>query len=134
MTPRPFIVAAVVLAGCSDGRAIQPGPDLSPWQVGRAPADVAAAVGRGDYRLLTMMGIGPYAPGIDGIRRWPRVGSRAAPAECIGGSDVIEPGELPLIRATEAYAAEYNRLMAAYLDAHPRPPGAATRPGVEAAD
>ena len=129
---RPSIAAAilVLVTGCGTATPAGPTPDLSAWRVDRAPGDVAAAVADWDYRVLSLMGIGSYTPGIADRDHWPTAWGNPVGNYCLGGSDVVSsPGELRLIRAMEAYATRYNRLMADYLAAHPRP---ATRPAGEA--
>ncbi len=69
-----------------------------------------------------MNGVVPHTPGIDRRQGWPSVNGHDAPTTSIGGSDVIDPGELPVVRAMEAYATAYNHRMTAYLAANPRPP------------
>ncbi len=123
------LAVALTALGCYESRPSPPAPDLSAWRPDRAPAEAAVAAGRGDYRLLSMMGFAAYTPGIDGRRPWPTVNGNPVDTACIGGSDCVTPEELPVDRTKQAYADRYNGWMADYLAAHPWPPvPPATRP------
>ena len=115
----------LAVAGCAAARPTV--PDLSEWRTTLAAPEAAAAIARGDYRLLTMTTYGdlvppvPYTPGLPGRYDGPAAAGDSAEYRYLGslGSEGVATNDDALGRAKAAYAARYNRVIGDYLAAHP---------------